>query len=224
MLEKYFDKTWIDAIGEEVIMKHLAAINKFLVVDRKENIVFPETGSDLLFKAFRSTPLNKVKVVILGQDPYHDGSYNGLAFGNGDPGSGDRAKSPSLRNVLKEVTESGAGIDGDASLYSWAAQGVLLINTAHTVVKGQAGSHLHLWEGFTKAILTTLAQRNNLVWLLWGSKAHWYESNEITNASHLVIKSGHPSPLNRTHPFVGCGCFNLCNDYLTQKKIKPITW
>jgi uracil-DNA glycosylase len=223
MLDKYFDKTWISAIGEDNILGHLSAINQFLSVEREEHTVLPPVGSDLLFKAFRVTPFDKVRVVILGQDPYHDTSYNGLAFGNGAPTSGDKAKSPSLRNILKEVTSSGAGVDGDASLYSWAAQGVLLINTAHTVIQGQAGSHLHVWDGFTKAVIAALTQRDNIVWLLWGSKAHAYESL-VTKASHLVIKSGHPSPLNRTKPFVGCNCFNECNFYLSSKKIKAIKW
>jgi uracil-DNA glycosylase len=223
MLDKYFDQSWIDAIGEDNILGHLSAINEFLSVEREEQTVLPPQGSNLLFKAFRATPFNELKVVILGQDPYHDGSYNGLAFGNGEPGSNTKAKSPSLKNILKEVTESGAGLDGDASLYSWASQGVLLINTAHTVVQGDAGSHLHVWDGFTKAIIATIAQKNNVVWLLWGSKAHAYEEL-VTNPSHLALKAGHPSPLNRTNPFVGCNCFNDCNAYLSDKKLKPIKW
>lgn len=223
MLEKYFDKTWIDAVGEDSLTGHLVAINGFLEEERKEQIVLPPTGSDLLFKAFRSTPFDKVKVVILGQDPYHDNSYNGLAFGNGAPGENAKAKSPSLKNILKEVINSGAGIDGDPSLYSWASQGVLLINTAHTVVQGQAGSHLHVWDGFTLAIITTLMQRNKLVWMLWGSKAQNYE-HLITNPTHHILKTGHPSPLNRTNPFVGCNCFNDCNSFLSEHKLKAIKW
>lgn len=223
MIDKYFDESWINAVGEDVLLGHLSAINDFLTTEREDHIVLPPIGSDLLFKAFRITPFNELKVIVLGQDPYHDSSYNGLAFGNGEPGTNSKAKSPSLKNILKEVTESGAGMDGDASLYSWAAQGVLLINTAHTVVQGNAGSHLHVWDGFTQAIIATLAQKGNLVWLLWGSKAQAYEPY-ITNMSQLVLKAGHPSPLNRTKPFVGCGCFNDCNTYLNSKKIKPIKW
>ena len=223
MIDKYFDQSWIDAIGEDTIIEQLTIINKFLIGEREDQEVLPETGSSLLFKAFRVTPFDNVKVVILGQDPYHDGSFNGLAFGNGMPGSGDKAKSPSLRNVLKEVVESGAGVDGDASLYSWANQGVLLINTAHTVVRGYAGSHLHLWDDFTQAVLSALSKKDNIAWLLWGSKAQAYK-DEITNPSHLIIESGHPSPLNRTKPFVGCNCFNDCNSYLSSKKLKTIKW
>jgi uracil-DNA glycosylase len=223
MLDKYFDQSWIDAIGEEALTGHLVSINNFLTTERDEQVVLPPAGSELLFKAFRSTPFKDVKVVILGQDPYHDNSYNGLAFGNGEPGGNAKAKSPSLKNILKEVTESGAGIDGDASLYSWAAQGVLLINTAHTVIQGIAGSHLYVWDGFTKAVISALCSKKNLVWLLWGSKAHNYEPI-IDASSHFILKAGHPSPLNRTHPFVGCNCFNDCNSYLSGKKIKPIKW
>ncbi len=223
MIDKLFHESWIKAVGEDSLLGHLTAISTFLKTEREEKDVLPPVGSELLFKAFRVTPFNETKVVILGQDPYHDDSYNGLAFGNGEPGSKKKAKSPSLKNVLKEVVSSGAGMDGDASLYSWASQGVLLINTAHTVVRGEAGSHLKLWDGFTQAIIATLAQKNNIVWLLWGSKAHNY-AQQITNSSHMVIKTGHPSPLNRTHPFVGCGCFNDCNSYLATKKVKTIVW
>lgn len=155
--------------------------------------------------------------------PYHDSSYNGLAFGNGEPGENVKAKSPSLKNILKEVERSGAGLGGDPSLYTWASQGVLLINTAHTVIQGVAGSHFHVWDGFTKAIITTLMTKKNLVWLLWGSKSQYYEM-DITNTSHLVIKDGYPSPMNRTIPFAECDCFNKCNSYLNDKKIKPIKW
>jgi len=222
-MTKYFDQSWIDAVGEDTLSGHLLAINNFLTTEREEQTVIPPVGSDLLFKAFRSTPFNEVKVVILGQEPYHDNKFNGLAFGNGDPGSNVKAQSPPLKNILKEVIDSGAGIDGDASLYSWAAQGVLLINSAYTVVQGQAGSHVHLWDGFTKAIVNTLCEKKNLVWLLWGSKAQDYEAF-IDAPSHLILKAGHPSPLNRTHPFTGCDCFNKCDAYLSSKKIKSIKW
>ena len=153
--------------------------------------------------------------------PYHDGSFNGLAFGNGAP-SEDLTKgiSPSLRNILNEV-ERTEGSRPNPNLYAWASQGVLLINTAHTVVRGQAGSHIAMWSPFTRSVIEALNKKDNIVWLLWGSHAKFY-GDLVTNESHVKIESGHPSPLNTAHPFVGCGCFEECNNVLKSKSYEPI--
>ena len=163
--------------------------------------------------------------MILGQDPYHDGSYDGLAFSNRE----DKVKpSPSLINILKEVERDcydGFDLNTRAhiSLYRWAEQGVFLVNTAHSVVKGIPGSHLHYWTDFTKEVVRVLNGKSNIIWLLWGNHAHKYESL-ITNKTHVVIKSGHPSPLNTTNPFKGCGCFSKCNKELENKNLTSIKW
>lgn len=155
--------------------------------------------------------------------PYHDGSFNGLAFGNGKPDEETQSKlSPSLRAILREV-KSLYEEDAHPSLYDWAKQGVLLINTAHSVVRGMAGSHIELWSDFTHSVINALNKRDNIVWLLWGSHAQSY-SHLITNPSHSIIKSGHPSPLNRSNPFAGCGCFSECDSELMKRGLTPISW
>ena len=223
MLTKYFSQDWIDAIGESVINALLGNINTDLRVERQTKEVLPEAGSPLLFQAFRETPFNSVKVVILGQDPYHDGSYNGLAFGNGEPDKDPSERiSPSLRTILKEV-KSTYQEDAHPSLYPWARQGVLLINTAHTVVKGIAGSHIPLWANFTSTVIDTLNKRDDIVWMLWGSHAQQYIPL-ITNRTHSIIKTGHPSPLNRTNPFYESACFSKCDTELMSRGIIPISW
>ncbi len=224
MLTNYFPQDWINAIGEQTILTNLAGINATLAEERKLFNVLPEQGSPLLFQAFRETPFTKVKVVVLGMDPYHDGSYNGLAFGNGTPTEPSKTTgiSPSLRNVLAEVKSSYDGAP-HSSLYDWSYQGVLLINTAHTVVKGTAGSHIPLWSKFTSSVINAINSKDNIVWMLWGSNAHAY-ADSVTNPSHIVIKSGHPSPLNRSNPFIGCGCFSECDSALMKKGIIPIQW
>lgn len=219
---KYFTEDWIDAIGGDVLNEQLMNISNALVEIRQTNIVLPEVGNPLLFQAFRETPYSKVKVVILGQDPYHDGSFNGLAFGNGANTDFKTKKlSPSLRNILNEV-ERTEGLNANPNLFSWANQGVLLINTAHTVVEGIPGGHLELWKPFTDLVITALNKKPNLVWMLWGSKAQSYVSQ--ISSKHDVLKAGHPSPLNSTHPFSGCNCFMDCNNILKQYKYEPILW
>lgn len=224
MLTNYFSQDWIDAIGEQTILTNLAGINTTLAEERKKFNVLPEQGSPLLFQAFRETPFKDLKVVILGMDPYHDGSYNGLAFGNGNPNDPSKTTgiSPSLRNVLAEV-KSSYGELPHSSLYDWAHQGVLLINTAHTVVKGTAGSHIPLWSKFTSSVISAINSKDNIVWMLWGSNAHAY-TDSITNPTHVIIKSGHPSPLNRSNPFSGCGCFSECDSALMGMGKMPIQW
>lgn len=218
-----FDESWYTAIGREMMETLLFDISKNVEQLRERDDICPEEGSPLVFEAFKYTPLKKVKVVIVGQDPYHDGSFNGLAFGNGKKEEDTKIKiSPSLRNVIAEVERTHSG-EVQPSLYSWAKQGVLLINTAHTVKKGDAGSHLKLWGDFTNIIIRSINLKDNVVWMLWGAKAQAF-GEEITNFTHSIIQTGHPSPLNRTNPFVGSDCFLKCNDELRKKREKPINW
>lgn len=218
-LTKRFDQSWIDAIGEDVLMKLLIDINAELSEQRKTEVVLPPAGDPLLFKAFRLTKFNDVRCIIVGMDPYHDSSYNGVAFGNGTPTMPSTRISPSLKNILKEVERS-YGTKPSPDLYSWAEQGVLLINTAHSVIKGDAGSHLHIWASFTKEIFKIINKRDNIVWMLWGNEAAKYDKY-ITNDTHKIIKAGHPSPLNRANPLFGSDCFMKCDKVI---KGDPILW
>jgi uracil-DNA glycosylase len=223
MLEKYFPEDWIKALGAERLTEILTNISTRLVELRQEQTVLPEAGDPLLFQAFRETPLQLVKAVIIGQDPYHDGSYNGLCFGNGTRDEFKKKKiSPSLRPILAEVART-EFYDANPNLYNWAAQGVLLINTAHSVQKGIPGGHIKLWEPFTTAIISALNTRPDIVWMLWGNFAQGYIP-QITNPTHHILRAGHPSPLNSAHPFAGCNCFSECNTILKAKKYEPIIW
>ncbi len=223
MLEKYFPEDWIKALGAIQLIEILTSIGSQLVVLRQEQIVLPEAGSDLLFQAFRETPLQSVKVVVLGQDPYHDGSYNGLCFGNGAKDEFKKKKiSPSLRPILAEVART-EFYEANPNLYNWARQGVLLINTAHSVQQGIPGGHIELWKPFTTLVINALNTKQDLVWMLWGNYAQGYIP-QITNPTHHILRAGHPSPLNTAHPFLGCNCFKDCNELLKLKNYEAIVW
>lgn len=214
---------WATVVGEIKLKKILENISNTLVAERKTKTVLPEAGSKLLFQAFRETPYQGTTVVILGQEPYHDGSYNGLAFGNGDRTENKLTGiSQSLHNVMQEVEEE-YGDFPKSNLYEWAYQGVLLMNTAHSVIKGDAGSHLELWKEFTEEVIGALNKKDDIVWMLWGSKAQKWKSF-ITNETHEIIEAGHPSPLNRSNPFVGSNVFKDCNKILKKKGYDTIDW
>jgi uracil-DNA glycosylase len=212
VFESYFDSEgWYD-------------VTRQLVIERIHYTIYPEKGSDLLFKAFRTTPLSKVKVVILGQDPYHDGSYDGFAFSNREKLS----LSPSLRNIFKELESDvyqDFVVNLDPNLERWAKQGVLLINTAHTVRKGEAGSHLLMWDIFTRKVVRRLSkEKRPIVWILWGSKAKRHLEGVELPATHLKLISAHPSPYSAAGGFFGSKPFTKTNDYLRRFLIKIIDW
>lgn len=214
-----FDESWVDAIGVEILYDALLDVSGKIWADPSIEIT-PSKGSDLYFKAFRTTPLNRLKVCILGQDPYPSDAYNGLAFGNGKPDEPYEGKiSPSLRNIMNEVDRS-YGSKPHHSLYNWAKQGVLLINTAQSLVLGQPGSHMSIWKPFTELIVSTIISKApDTVWMMWGKHAQ----SQIVNGMS-VIKTGHPSPLNRVDPFVGSNCFVECNSTLITQGKSPIIW
>lgn len=224
-LSRYFSKDWYNELKDYVDSKEFLNEGMKIAGDRNLKVIYPEKDSDLFLKVFREVNYNDVKVVILGQDPYHDGSYDGLAFSN----SNEKITcSPSLRNILREVeNDIYGGFDitsaTDFSLYRWAKQGVFLCNAAHTVAKGSPGSHIRYWKEFTRRVVLALNKRDNVIWLLWGNFAHMY-SALITNPTHSIIKTGHPSPLNTANPFLGCKCFSKCNKELESKGLSPIKW
>jgi uracil-DNA glycosylase len=183
--------------------------------------VFPERKN--IFRAFELTPINAVKAVILGQDPYHElGQAQGLAFSVPD----GIAIPPSLRNIYEEIDrEYGCGIPKHGNLEPWARQGVLLLNTVLTVRAHEANSHAgHGWEIFTDAVLKELGiQEQPIVFMLWGSNAQKKEPL-IQNPKHLTLKTSHPSPLSVYRGFRGCGHFRACNEFLAANGLKPIDW
>ena len=217
---------WYAELEELLESQYFKRLGNMVAAERHVHTIYPDKYSDLLFKAFRTTPFSKVKVVILGQDPYHDGSYDGFAFSN----SGKTKLSPSLRNIFKEVEDdvyNGLQLDQDSNLQRWAEQGVLLINTAHTVRKGEPGSHLEWWMPFTRAVVHHLTNNNKpLVWMLWGKK-----SQNVANArylrnykTNLVLTSPHPSPYSADTGFFGNKHFTQCNKYLEEHEQGEIRW
>lgn len=229
MFEKLFSPCWHDKLKHYIESSEFINIAKKINQERFNNIILPPKGSDLLFKAFRITPYEDVKCVILGQDPYHgDNQFDGLCFSN----STQDNPQPSLSNILEEVENDiydGFNLDriNNFSLYNWAEQGVLMINAAHTVIKGNPGSHMRYWKKFTKEVVKSLNEKDSIVWLLWGRFAQSYEEL-ITNDSHLIIKTSHPSPLGVTKeapiPFRDSKCFSKVNDYLWNIKREKIIW
>lgn len=198
-------------------------IGRFIKEERKIKTVYPETA-DKIFRCFKETPLNDVKVVILGQDPYHDGSATGLAFANENKDK----MSPSLKNILDEVYDDIYGNIGpypNPNLEHWAKQGVLLLNKSLTVVKGIPLSHVRIWEPFTDYVIAQLARSTTgLVFLCWGSVAKSVVDKFVNPSSHYILYAGHPSPLNKRVQFKGCKHFSKTNEILYGMNGITIKW
>jgi uracil-DNA glycosylase len=211
---------WLQALNEEFSKPYFNNLKSFLVEEKKQFTVYPP--GNRIFAAFDFTPFDKVKVVILGQDPYHgDGQANGLCFSVAD---GIR-KPPSLVNIFKELeSDEGCISPKSGNLEPWAEQGVFLLNATLTVRANSAGSHQNKgWETFTDAVIKTLSdKKENLVFLLWGNYAK-AKSVLINADKHLVLTAAHPSPLARG-AFFGCNHFSKTNDFLKQKGMKEIRW
>lgn len=214
---------WKEALSEEFGKPYFRRLTDFVRAEysRPDVRVFPPAS--LIFAAFDSTPFNKTKVVILGQDPYHGpGQANGLAF------SVNRgiALPPSLRNIFKEISdETGKPPRTDGDLSAWANSGVLLLNTSLTVREHSPRSHAGIgWETLTDAALRALSERReNIVYMLWGSDA--IRKKELIDVSkNLLLTSPHPSPLSAFRGFFGNGHFKLANDYLVAHGDSPIEW
>lgn len=184
--------------------------------------VYPEFKNR--YNAFKLTPINKVKVVILGQDPYHNyGEANGLAF---SVNKGVKLP-PSLRNIFKELKEDlGCEIPNHGDLSKWANQGVLLLNTALSVEENKPNSHQDIWKPFTLSVLKKLLKYNP-VFILWGKKSQEFFYEAIKPRKNLnidVLQSAHPSPFSANRGFFGCKHFSKCNEILIKKNLTPIDW
>lgn len=215
------NESWGTRLADEFEKPYFKRLVSFVRNEYATRRVFPP-GSRI-FAAFDACPFDKVKVVILGQDPYHDeGQANGLCFSVAD----GMPMPPSLVNIFREVSaDTGAPMPMTGNLDRWAAQGVLLLNATLTVEAHRPGSHQRQgWEEFTDSVILKLAaERSNLVFLLWGSYAQ-HKGAFIDPTRHLVLKSAHPSPLSAYRGFFGNHHFTLANDYLRDHGQEPIEW
>ena len=215
--------TWSEALGEEKQQPYFRQILDTVKAERESGQVIYPPAHDV-FNAFKATEFNQVKVVVLGQDPYHnEGQAHGLSFSV----QAGVAPPPSLVNIYKELADDIAGfqIPAHGCLQHWAEQGVLLLNTVLTVRAGQAHSHAALgWETFTDRVIAMLNQeREGLVFLLWGSHAQ-KKGAFIDRSRHLVLTAVHPSPLSAARGFFGSKPFSQTNHYLQQHGLSPIDW
>lgn len=214
--------SWLRVLGEEFDKPYMQALREFLIEEKRlGKVVHP--ASDNWFAAFDKTPFDQVRVVILGQDPYHGvGQAHGLCF-SVPPAL---KVPPSLVNIFKEL-ESDLGIPpaGHGCLEAWAKQGVLLLNATLTVISGEAGSHQNRgWETLTDRVIEVLNdQRDGLVFLLWGSYAQ-KKGAFIDQQKHLVVRSPHPSPLSAHRGFFGSRPFSKTNAYLLSRGLPAIDW
>ena len=216
------EQDWLAHIGEEFGQPYMAKLKPFLQEEKDAGrIVYPR-GSEI-FNALNTTRFNNVRVVILGQDPYHgEGQAHGLCFSVRD----GVQLPPSLVNIYKEIeAEYGIKMPRSGDLTGWAKQGVLLLNATLTVRQATAGSHQNKgWEEFTDAVIRAVNdQREHVVFLLWGSYAQ-KKGQFIDRQKHLVLKSPHPSPLSAHRGFLGNGHFKKANEYLESHGLAPIDW
>ncbi|MFZ2167802.1 MAG: uracil-DNA glycosylase [Minisyncoccia bacterium] len=216
------EPSWKEHLSGESEKEYFKELTSFVKKEYRDGAVYPAPKN--IFRAFDLCPFDKVKVVILGQDPYHgDGQANGLAFAVDE----HTKIPPSLQNIFKEI-ESDLGkplthTDGDLS--RWAEQGVLLLNATLTVRAHTAGSHQDRgWEQFTDEVIHRLSnERENLVFLLWGNYAR-AKGAHIDRTKHLVLEAPHPSPFSAASGFFGCKHFSKTNDYLIAHGETPINW
>ena len=213
--------TWNEILSEEMKKDYYQELLAFVQKRREEVSVFPEEKN--VFRALELTPFESVKVVILGQDPYHGfGQAHGLSFSvqKGIP------LPPSLRNIYKELQEDlGGELPTEGDLSHWAKQGVLLLNTVLTVEEGNANSHKGMgWERLTNRLIESLNELNHpVIFILWGKPAQDKEKL-ITNPSHVILKAPHPSPLSAYRGFFGSKPFSKVNEILIQQGQTPIRW
>ena len=215
------ENDWLQAVGGEFKKPYYAQLYKFIKEEYNTKVIYPP--ADDIFNALHLTPLSKVKVLILGQDPYHnEGQAHGLCFSV----KPEVDIPPSLENIYKELKDDlGCKIPNNGYLVKWAEQGVLMLNTVLTVRAHQANSHQGRgWEQFTDAIINAVnAQDRPIVYMLWGKPAQ-SKIPMLTNPKHLILKAPHPSPLSAYRGFFGCKHFSQANEFLEKNGIEPIDW
>ena len=221
MVNPKIEESWKMVLKEEFEKPYFETLKTFLVEEKKQHTVYPSGAN--IFSAFDNTPFDNVKVVILGQDPYHGaGQAHGLSFSvqDGVP------YPPSLQNIFKELKDDlGCNTPKSGNLTAWAKQGVFLLNTVLTVRASEANSHRNQgWENFTDAVIRLLnSQKEHLVFILWGSPAG-AKASLIDGKKHLILRAPHPSPLSSYRGFFGSRPFSKSNEYLLKHGKTPIQW
>jgi len=212
---------WKEKLKDEFSSDYFASLTDFVREEYRTRQVFPPAGK--IFNAFDLCPFDRVKVVFIGQDPYHNiGQAHGLCFSV----TAGTEFPPSLVNIFKELNRDiGVPLPISGNLERWARQGVLLLNAILTVRAHQALSHQNKgWERFTDAAISALnRERENLVFMLWGNYAQ-NKGASIDPAKHLILRTVHPSPLSASRGFFGCSHFSRCNQWLTARGIEPVQW
>ena len=215
------ENDWAEAVGEEFKKPYYASLYKFVKEEYSTKVIYPP--ADYIFNAMHLTPLSQVKVLILGQDPYHNaGQAHGLCFSVRP----DVDIPPSLVNIYKELQDDlGCVIPNNGYLVKWAKQGVLMLNTVLTVRAHQAFSHQGQgWDQFTDAIIHAVNEQDRpIVYMLWGKPAQ-SKISMLNNPRHLILKAPHPSPLSAYRGFFGCRHFSKANDFLKENGADPIDW
>ena len=212
---------WLMEIKSEFNKPYYRSLYEFVCKEYNNNVVFPPKED--IFNAFHITPMSNVKVLLLGQDPYHN--YNqahGLSF-SVKPG---QDIPPSLQNIYKELNDDlGCYIPNNGYLQKWASQGVLLLNTVLTVRAHEANSHKGMgWEQFTDAVISAVNEIDRpIVYFLWGAPAQ-KKAAMLNNPKHLILQAPHPSPLSAYRGFFGCKHFSKCNEFLAANGLEPIDW
>ena len=214
-------ESWMQALEKEFGSVYFNKLRSFLLEEKNQYTIFPPGG--LIFEAFNKTPFDKVKVVILGQDPYHGPNQaNGLCFSV----SKGVSLPPSLKNIYKEIeSDLGLKMPPHGDLGQWASEGVLLLNATLTVRQSSPGSHQGQgWETFTDAAIRCISDlKSGVVFILWGRYAQ-AKASLIDHSKHLVLTAAHPSPFSAYNGFFGCRHFSQANKYLLEQGKTPINW
>lgn len=221
MAKVQIEASWLEKLQSEFDKPYFEQLIQFVRDEYARGVCYPP--GKLIFNAFNLCPFSQLKVVLIGQDPYHEpGQAHGLCFSVND----GVMFPPSLRNIFEEIhSDIGTDVPSSGNLTRWAQQGVLLLNATLTVRAHQAGSHQkHGWEEFTDAVISTVsAEKEHVVFILWGSYAQ-SKARLIDTSKHCILRSAHPSPLSAYRGFFGNHHFSLCNQYLQQNGLSSINW
>ncbi len=219
-MDYVLDKSWSEKLSTRFEQDYKRKLFGWLNGEYASKVIFPPKQQ--IFNALNLVPIDKVKVVIIGQDPYHTrGQADGLAFSchNGTP-------QPSLKNIFKEINDDlHIEMSGNTDLTAWAQQGVLLLNTSLTVIEHLPASHANdLWHTFTTEVVKILNELNQpIVFMLWGNHAKSFLPI-LNNPNHLILQAAHPSPFSAYNGFFGCKHFSKCNEFLANHNLTPIDW